>query len=73
MLKSQQIEELIDLVSSLDRASIISQFRNHRASFPVDFTSDYLQREPLEKLQHLFLALCIEQKRMPEIAASEAA
>jgi hypothetical protein len=73
MLKSDQIEELIGLVASLNRDTIVTQLRSFRASFPVDFTSDYLERQPLERLQHLFLAMCIQQKRMPEIAASEAA
>jgi hypothetical protein len=73
MLKSDQIEELISLIGGMDRNTIVDQFRNYRASFPVDFTQDYLQHQPLDRLQHLFLALCIEQKRMPEMAASEAA
>jgi hypothetical protein len=73
MLKSDQIEELISVVASMGREAIVRQFREYPASFPVDFSYEYLQRQPLERLQHLFLALCIEQKRMPEIAASEAA
>jgi hypothetical protein len=73
MLKSDQIEELISLIASMEREAIVSQFRSYPASFPVDFTHEYLEHQPLERLQHLFLALCIEQKRMPEIAASEAA
>jgi hypothetical protein len=72
-MKSEQIEELIHLIAGMGREAIVAQFSNYPASFPVDFTHDYLQRQPLERLQHLFLALCIEQKRMPEMAASEAA
>jgi hypothetical protein len=73
MLKSGQIEDLIAWVSALDRRELSSQFRKYRASFPVDFSNAFLGRESLEKLQHIFVAMCIEQRRMPDIPAAEAA
>lgn len=73
MLHCQQVEELITLVSSLDREGIVEQFGNYRASFPLDFTPDFLNSQPLERLQHIFVALCLQCQRMPDIPASEAA
>ncbi|HWP39290.1 MAG TPA: hypothetical protein VNL70_00090 [Tepidisphaeraceae bacterium] len=69
MLQSQQIEELISLISTLDRATLIEQFQQYQASFPVDFTRDFLEQQPLERLRHLFLALCLQQQRMPPFPA----
>ena len=72
MLQSDQVEELITLVSSLDKPSLLRQFRDYPSSFPVDFTADFLDRQPLDRLRHLFLAMCLQCKRMPP-TPSEAA
>lgn len=71
MLQTQQIEELITVVSSLDRSSLLRQFREFPANFPIDFTPDFLDMQPMERLRHLFLALCLHCQRMPELAAGE--
>jgi len=73
MLQTHQIEELICLVSGLDRASLVHQFRSFHASFPIDFTREFLETQPVERLRHLFVALCLEQQKMPEFCAQEAA
>lgn len=65
MLQSQQVEELITLVSNLDKATLLRQFREYPASFPVDFTTDFLDRQPLDRLRHLFVAVCLQSKQMP--------
>ena len=67
MLQSHQVEELIALVSALDRDALVQQFKTYQAAFPIDFTSDFLQTQPLERLQHIFVALCLQQQRMPEL------
>jgi hypothetical protein len=69
MLQAQQVEELIELVSAMDRESLIQQFHTYRASFPVDFTPDYLESQDVEQLRHLFLAMCLQSQRMPDVAA----
>jgi hypothetical protein len=66
MLQAHQVEELVCLVSSLDRDGLVRQFHNYRASFPLDFTPDFLNQQPLERLRHIFLALCLQCQRMPE-------
>ena len=66
MLGSDQIEELICVLSTWDREILISQFTAFSSSFPVDFTPDFMSRTPVEKLRHLFLALCLQNQRLPE-------
>ncbi len=73
MLQSQQVEELICLVSALDRSSLIEQFQNYQAGFPVDFTPEFLNNESIERLRHIFLALCLQCQKLPEINLSHAA
>jgi len=73
MLQPNQVEELICLVSALDRSALEVQFRTYHANFPLDFTADFLRAQPLERLRHIFLALCLQTQRMPDWPLSEAA
>jgi hypothetical protein len=66
-LHAQQVEELVNLVTAMSRQTLIDQFRTYRASFPVDFTREYLEAQDIEQLKHLFLALCLQTQRMPEL------
>jgi hypothetical protein len=65
MLESHQVEELICLVSSLDKTSLTHQFLNFNGSFPVDFTPEFLEKLPVERLRHIFVALCLQSQQMP--------
>ncbi len=65
MMSATQVEELICLVSAMDRPQLIRRFGGHRAGFPVDFTSDFLNTLPLERLRHIFVALCLQSKQQP--------
>jgi hypothetical protein len=71
MLHTQQVEELITLVSTLDRIALLGHFQRYPASFPVDFTSDFLNGQPVERLRHLFVAICLQSQKMPETPAGE--
>lgn len=66
MLDAHQVEELICLVSAMDRPELVRQFRDCPGSFPVDFTEEFLQRTPLERLRHIFVALCLQCHHVPE-------
>jgi hypothetical protein len=72
MLQSHQIEELICLVAALDRPALVRQIRHYRAHFPVDFTQQFLDNTPLDRLRHIFLALCLQCQQMPEIVDASA-
>lgn len=66
MLEASQVEELICLVSAMDRPALVRQFREYRGNFPVDFTDEFLDRTPLERLQHIFVALCLQCQHVPD-------
>jgi len=68
MLHACQVEELISIVSSLDRDALVRQFGNYRSTFPLDFTAEFLHSHPIEHLKHIFVALCLQCQRMPEVA-----
>ena len=67
MLQSHQIDELITLVSALDRDTLVGQFRAYRGTFPIDFTSDFLSHTEIDRLRHIFVALCLQNQRLPEL------
>lgn len=69
MLHTDQVEELISVVSGLDRDQLLKQFRSYRARFPLDFSEDFLRSTSLERLKHIFVAVCLQNQRMPEMAA----
>ncbi len=73
MLQSHQIDELITLVSVLDRDALVNQFQTYQASFPIDFTPDFLSRTELDRLRHIFVALCLQNQRLPDFTESTAA
>lgn len=70
MLGNNQIEELICVLSSWDRPMLIQQFQLFRSNFPVDFTPDFLSDLPVDKLRHVFLALCLQNQRLPDLSAA---
>ena len=67
MLHAQQVEELLCLVSRMDRASIARQLRGIDAGFPVDFSDSFLETTDLDRLRHIFLAVCLQTKQLPAI------
>jgi hypothetical protein len=73
MLESQQIEELICMVSAMPREVLIERFLTFRGAFPIDFTNEFLNHEPLDRLQHIFVALCLQNRHMPAELVADAA
>jgi hypothetical protein len=73
MLAHEQMDELICLLASWDRQTLTSEFMAFDSNFPVDLTPEFLSGLSVDKLRHLFLAICIQNKRMPEGAMSQIA
>ncbi len=67
MLQSHQVEELICLVASLDKPALTRQFLAFRGSFPVDFTPEFLEQLSLERLRHIYVALCLQAQCLPNV------
>jgi hypothetical protein len=68
MLQTYQVEELITVVAALDRPALLRQFEEYPSRFPVDFTKDFLETQPLDRLRHIFVAICLQSQRLPESA-----
>ena len=70
MLQERQVEELIAMVGGLDRKGLIRQFASFRARFPLDFTSEFLNNTSIDRLRHIFVAMCLQCKRVPSVSAA---
>ena len=73
MLASPQFEEFITVIAVMDRPALVSHIQTYRAAFPVDFTEDFLSEVDLDRLRHIFLALCLHHQQLPDLAASNTA
>ena len=73
MFQPAQLEDLVCLISSLNREALMEQFHTYPARFPIDFTDQFLHTQSVDRLRHIFLALCITSQRLPEIPANQAA
>ena len=73
MLQAHQVEELICVVSGMDRPALVRQFRAYRSTFPLDFTPEFLETVSLDRLRHIFVALCLQCQHVPELVMPTAA
>ena len=71
MLMPHQIEELIVLVGAMDRPTLARQFGEFRAGFPLDFTPEFLRSASLDRLRHIYVALCLQCQQMPQVEEEE--
>ncbi|HZL34813.1 MAG TPA: hypothetical protein VFC78_05845 [Tepidisphaeraceae bacterium] len=60
MFQSEQVEELVCLISALDRPALTGQILEFHAAFPIDFTREFLAVQTTERLRHLLFALCMQ-------------
>ena len=67
MLACDQIEELICLVAATDRPGLTRLINEYRATFPLDFSDEFLNTVPIERLRHIFVALCLQQQHVPDL------
>jgi hypothetical protein len=70
MLDSHQIDELIRIASTMSRRALREQLIDFDGSFPVDFTPEFLDRLPIERLRHIFVAACMQSGQIPHDAVA---
>ena len=63
MPPTSSIDELLCVVASWDRATLVQQFTAIPSRFPVDFTPEFYQQQPVDRLRHIFVAMCLQNQR----------
>jgi hypothetical protein len=66
MLAHEQVDELICLLATWDRQTLASEFMAFQSRFPIDLTPDFLSKLSVDRLRHIFLAMCVQNQRLPE-------
>lgn len=66
MLASEQVDELICVLATWDRETLTHQFLNFDSKFPLDITPQFLSQMSDDRLRHVFLAVCLQNQKLPE-------
>ena len=57
------VDELMCLIATWDRDTLTRQFLAFRGSFPVDLTPAFMATLSVDRLRHIYLALCLQNRR----------
>jgi len=66
MLDPQQAEEIMSIIAAMNREMVIERLKCFRGAFPVDFTNQFLADQPTDRLQHIYAALCLQSRSLPD-------
>ena len=72
MLSREQAEHVVRRIARLDRQQVIAGLRRCPAKFPIDFTADWLDSQPLAELRHVYAAICIQCGHQPDAPSDDA-
>lgn len=56
---SADCERWLTQIAEMDRVELIGQFRSYPAPFPIDFTTEFLEQQSVDKLRHVFAGLVL--------------
>ena len=65
MLRLDEIDALCTLIATFDRPAVTHHLTTHPAPFPLDFTAEFLRDQPLDRLRHILLGLCMHTQIPP--------
>ena len=69
MLQSDELNDILVAIASLDRAELMEQFQTYPAPFKIDFTDEFLRTQSLDKLRHVFAGLVMHCRVAPQLHA----
>ena len=66
MWDPQRVEELMAIIAAMNREMVIERLKTFRGPIPVDFTHQFLADQPTDRLQHIYAALCLQTRSLPD-------
>ena len=63
MASKNYFEQAATTISALDRNELKRRIKNFKGRFRLDFTDDYLENLPVDRLRHVLLAALINNKQ----------
>jgi hypothetical protein len=72
MLTNSEVEELNDCIQRMDRDELTDRLSHFVCRFPIDFTPEFLAKEPLSRLRHILFGLCLHNQKhlVADVAAA---
>lgn len=61
------LDDVLVTIASMDRQTLIDQFHTYPAPFPIDFSDDFLEAQPIDRLRHVFAGLVMHCRIVPEV------
>ena len=55
-------DELVLFIAGMNRQDIQQEIKNFQGRFKLDFTEEYLEAQPLDKLRHILFAALLQQQ-----------
>jgi len=71
-MRAADTDTQINKIARMRRSPLIRGILTIDCTFPIDFTRDYLESLDLEKLRHIYLALCLHKRSAPRGSARRA-
>ncbi|MDD5459812.1 MAG: hypothetical protein PHF37_10525 [Phycisphaerae bacterium] len=62
MFSDRKLDKMTTSIARLGRNELTKQIKHFRGRFRLDFTDDFLQKTPVERLRHILLAAVINTK-----------
>ena len=63
MASKEFFEQAATTIGALDRNELKRRIKNFKGRFRLDFTEDYLEKLPVDRLRHVLFAALINNKR----------
>jgi hypothetical protein len=63
MASKEFFEQAATTIGTLDRNELKRKIKNFKGRFRLDFTDDYLEKLPVDRLRHVLFAALINNKR----------
>lgn len=66
-IRTEQLNDVLVAIATMDRDELIEQFHSYPAPFPIDFTDAFLRAQSLDKLRHVFAGLVMHCRVAPRM------
>jgi hypothetical protein len=73
MLSQDQVDRLLCQLATWELDTLLAQLAAYRSDFPVDLSADFLGGQTVDRVRHIFFALCVQNRRLPESLTERAA
>lgn len=64
MLSCEEVETLNGVIQTMDRATVARKLQAFEGRFPIDFTPEFYEEQPISRLRHILFGLCLHKQTL---------